>query len=335
MNTPKMLGMSESMKKVFSMIEKAAPSRCTVLIRGESGTGKELVARAIHDASPRRDKPFVSLDCGALPENLLEDELFGHVKGAFTDASKDKPGRFEMAHGGTLFLDELGNTSPAFQVKLLRVLQERRFERLGGTKTIETDVRIVAATNANLEEMVQDGTFRKDLYYRLNVITLSLPPLQEREGDLEILVEHFIRCGAEELGVQPKRVDDEVMALLEAYAWPGNVRELQNVIERCLIMAEGREVILKEDLPEMLLGEVQEPSRQTLQTITIPDEGICLKSMVSSLERALILKSLEKTHGNRNRAAALLKLKRTTLVEKLKRIGILGEETFEGEPVAA
>jgi transcriptional regulator with PAS, ATPase and Fis domain len=335
MHTPKMLGQSESMKKVFSMIEKAAPSRCTVLIRGESGTGKELVARAIHDASPRCDKPFVSIDCGALPEHLLEDELFGHVKGAFTDASRDKPGRFELAHGGTLFLDELGNTSPAFQVKLLRVLQERRFERLGGTKTIETDVRIVAATNANLERMVAQGTFRKDLYYRLNVITLNLPPLCERDGDLELLIEHFLRSGSEELGVQPKRLGPGVLAVLRAYGWPGHVRELQNVIERCLVLAEGRDQILLEDLPESLLGLAEEPVLQPLQTLTIPDEGIDLRSMVSSLEKALILKSLEKTQGNRNRAAQLLKLKRTTLVEKLKRIGLGGEEPLEAEAVAA
>ena len=242
------IGQSRPMQEVFATIEKVAPSRATALLLGESGTGKELVARAIHEASPRRDKNFIKINCAALPENLLESELFGHEKGAFTGATASRAGRFELADGGTLFLDEIGELPLSLQAKLLRVLQERQFERLGGTKTLEVDVRIIAATNVNLEDAVVGGTFRNDLYYRLNVLPFQLPPLRERKSDIPILLNHFLRASNERNGKEVE-LSQEVLDFLMHYNWPGNVRELQNLIERLVILTD-KSILYKSDLPK-------------------------------------------------------------------------------------
>ncbi len=252
------IGQSRPMQEVFATIEKVAPSRATALLLGESGTGKELVARAIHEASPRRDKNFIKINCAALPENLLESELFGHEKGAFTGATASRAGRFELADGGTLFLDEIGELPLALQAKLLRVLQEHQFERLGGTRTLEVDVRIIAATNVNLEDAVAGGTFRNDLYYRLNVLPFHLPPLRERKSDIPILLNHFLRASIERNGKEVE-LSQEVFDFLMRYNWPGNVRELQNLIERLVILTD-KSILYESDLPkEMGMTFHQEP----------------------------------------------------------------------------
>ncbi|GIV15045.1 MAG: acetoacetate metabolism regulatory protein AtoC [Armatimonadota bacterium] len=242
------VGNSEAMQKVYDMIQKVAASNATVLIRGESGTGKELVAKAIHHNSSRAKGPFIAVSCAALPETLLESELFGHEKNAFTGATAQKPGRFELAHKGTLFLDEIAEVTPAIQVKLLRVLQEHEFERLGGTKTIKVDVRLIAATNKDLEEMVRKNAFREDLYYRLHVIEIYLPPLRERKEDIPLLVEHFLKRYSGENGKRIKSVAPEAMDILMKYRWPGNVRELENTIERAVVLAESNVDVLTTDL---------------------------------------------------------------------------------------
>jgi len=247
-----MIGKSKKMVEIYSLIEKIAPTETTVLITGESGTGKEMAARAIHYLSPRRDKPFVTINCGALPESLLESELFGHVKGSFTGAVSDKKGMFEVADKGTLFLDEVGEMSPMTQVKLLRALQERKIRRVGGTEEIPVNVRIIAATNQDLKKKIADGSFREDLYYRLNVLSLEMPPLRERKEDIPLLVNHFLQKYCQKLGRKLKRVAPEVYAVFETYHWPGNIRELENVIER-VVAIEERETITRECLPEELL----------------------------------------------------------------------------------
>jgi len=314
-----MIGTSEAMREVFELIEVVARSNSTILITGETGTGKELVARAIHQLSPRSEGRLVSLNCAAVPENLLEDELFGHVKGAFTGAQTNRAGRFEQAHKGTLFLDEIGYMSPNLQVKLLRVLQEREFERLGSSQTIKCDVRLIAATSANLERMINEGTFRRDLYYRLNVIPINLPPLRQRRDDIPLLVQHFIKKFCQQLGVNTKQISQQTMKRLMSYDWPGNVRELENVIERATVLSRKREQILPGDLPAEVQG-AEVPS--ILQNFHIPDEGICFDTIVSNIERELILQTLQKTGGNKSLAADLLKMKRTTLIEKLKRLNV-------------
>ena len=313
------VGTGQSMKKVFDLIETIAGLNTTVLIQGETGTGKELIARAMHFNSPRRDHKLVSINCGAIPENLLESELFGHVKGAFTGAIQTRIGRFEQADGGTLFLDEIGNMPPTLQVKLLRVLQEREFERVGGSSTIKIDVRIIAATSANLDEMVREKTFREDLFYRLNVIPVDLPPLRERREDIPLLIQRFVRQFTDIHGFEVKSVAPEVVKGLMAYDWPGNVRQLENIVERMVALTGSRPSILGEDLPP----EIRHRSGALLPpTIDIPDEGINFQNVVSGMERELILQSLRKTGGNKKLAAKLLNLKRTTLIEKIKRIGL-------------
>jgi two-component system, NtrC family, response regulator AtoC len=289
-----------------------------VLVTGETGTGKELVARAIHHNSPRRDQRFVAINCGALPESLLEAELFGHVRGAFTGAIGPRVGRLEQAHKGTLFLDEIGTMSPSLQAKLLRVLQEREFERLGESLPTRIDVRVIAATNSDLGRMVKEGAFREDLYYRVNVIPVRLPPLRERREDIPLLVQHFLdRVGRD---LDPPRTNvtfsQQAVRQLMAYDWPGNVRQLENLVERALALGAGRPQIDVDMLPD----EIRTASAVHAGVVTLPEGGFDLDAHLALIERDLIDQSLARSGGNRRRAAELLGLKRTTLVEKLKRL---------------
>jgi DNA-binding NtrC family response regulator len=313
------VGKSRAMTKLFQLLETVAPTSSTILITGDTGTGKEVVAKAIHHNSPRRMHRFVALNCSAIPETLLEAELFGHVRGAFTGAVGNRQGRLEQAHKGTLFLDEVGTMSQALQMKLLRVLQEREFERIGDSHTTKVDVRVIAATNSDLGRMVEEGTFREDLYYRLNVIPVHLPPLTERKEDIPLLVQHFLdKFRAQSPGAPPATVSQEAMRRLMAYHWPGNVRQLENAIERAVAFSAGRSQIDVQDLP----AEVQQAREPVLSTtVALPEEGLDLTSFIAGIERELIQLSLERTGGNKGRAAQLLGLKRTTLVEKLKRLG--------------
>ena len=313
------IGTGRGMKRIFELIETIAGLASTVLIQGETGTGKELIAKAIHFNSQRKDQKMVSINCGAIPENLLESELFGHVKGAFTGAVQTRIGRFEQANGGTIFLDEIGNMPLALQVKLLRVLQEREFERVGGNSTVKVDVRIIAATSSNLEQMVKDGTFREDLYYRLNVIPINLPPLRERREDIPLLVQRFIEHFCETHKLDLKTISPNVLKALMAYDWPGNVRQLENIVERMVALTANRPAILPADLP----GEIQNrDSLNFVPLIEIPEGGISFQDVVTDMERELIVQSLRRTNGNKKLAAKLLNLKRTTLIEKIKRIGL-------------
>ncbi|MDH3359372.1 MAG: sigma-54 dependent transcriptional regulator [Desulfobulbaceae bacterium] len=320
------IGESEKMKNVFSLIERVCDADTTVLVQGESGTGKELIAQALHFHGVRREGPFVPVNCGAIPGELLESELFGHEKGAFTHAIRTRMGRFELADGGTVFLDEISEMSPMLQVKLLRVLQERQFERIGGTKTISSDFRVIAATNRNLEDEVRKGTFREDLYYRLNVIPIESPPLRDRASDIALLVDHFIDKFTASKGKEVATVSPEVMECLCRYQWPGNVRELENVVERMVILSMSDQLTM-EDLPERFLdgnnGRTSVPS----EIGEIPAEGFVLSDMVADFEKVLILQALEQTGWVKNRAAKLLNVNRTTLIEKLKRYEISAPPT--------
>ena len=309
------------MQQVFQFIEKIAATNSTVLICGESGTGKELVARAIHYNSDRKNEPMIPVNCGAIPEDLLESELFGYEKGAFTGAVKTRVGRFELANGGTIFLDEIGDMSPSLQVKILRVLQEHEFERVGGVKSIKVDIRIIAATHRDLEKAVKQGTFREDLYYRLNVIPLVLPPLRERKSDIPLLTQYFIEKFNAGKKQQIEGISPEALKCFMEYRWPGNVRELENIIERLVILkGEGR--LEQEDVPEKLMGA---EGMDALPSLTIPDGGLSFNTAVSEFEKELILRALNKTNWVKNRAAKLLQLKRTTLVEKMKKIKLTRE----------
>ena len=310
------IGKSEKMQEIFRVIDKIADSDSTIIIHGESGTGKGLVARSIHHNSYRKNKPFISINCGAIPENLLESELFGHVRGAFTGATSPKPGKFELADGGTVFLDEIGDMSAELQVKVLRVLEDREFEQVGGSKTIKVDVRIIAATHRNLEEEVQKGNFREDLYYRLNVIPVTLPSLRERKSDIQLLIFHFLNQFNNKNNKDVKGVSDEAMKIMMNYFWPGNVRELKNIAERIVVL-KGAGEISPQDLPENL-QRVKKPLAPR-QNMEISADGIHLSTAVSDFEKSLILQSLEKTEWVKNKAARLLHLNRTTLVEKIKR----------------
>ena len=316
-----MVGKSAAMRALFQLIETVAPTTATILISGETGTGKEMVARAIHQTSPRHRERFVALNVSAIPETLLDAELFGHVRGAFTGAVAMRQGRLEQADKGTLFLDEVGTMPMALQMKLLRVLQEREFERLGDNRTIKVDVRIVAATNADLLRMVKDGTFREDLYYRLNVIAVHLTPLRERPDDIPLLVQGFIKkLLNREASKSPNheiQVSQEAMRRLMSYAWPGNVRQLENAIERALALLGGRTQIELADLPPDL-----QPADEGVDTpsLDLPEKGIDLPALVAQIEKDLIDRALSRTAQNRGAAARLLGLKRTTLVEKLKRM---------------
>jgi DNA-binding NtrC family response regulator len=309
------LGRSRPMQALFQMLDTVARSSSTILVTGETGTGKEVVARAIHHNSPRRPHRFVALNCSAIPETLLEAELFGHVRGAFTGAVGTRQGRFEQAHKGTLFLDEVGTMSVGLQTKVLRALQEREFERVGDNQTVKVDVRVIAATNSDLLGMVAEGTFREDLYYRLNVIPLELPPLRERRDDIPILVTHFLNKFAPGDVIH---VSQGAMRTLMAYQWPGNVRQLENAVERAIALGGGRKEIDIVDLPP----EVQTEQRSAAAlSVELPEEGLDLPAHLATVERDLVHRALDRTGGNRNKAADLLRIKRTTLVEKLRRIG--------------
>ena len=310
------IGNSKSMKDVFRLIDRVADSDSTILINGETGTGKGLVAKAIHHSSYRANQPFVSINCGAIPENLLESELFGHVKGAFTGATAAKTGKFEVANGGTIFLDEIGDMSPDLQVKVLKVLEEREFEPVGGCKSIKVDVRIIAATHRDLEEEVQKGNFREDLFYRLYVIPIHLPALRHRQIDIPLLTQHFIQKLNREKGTEVDGLSVEAKDILINYAWPGNVRELANLLERVVVL-KGEGTITPMDLPSKFVSNYQPPQEFTTPEVT--SDGICLSTAVSEFEKSLIYQSLEKTDWVKNKAAKLLRVKRTTLVEKIKR----------------
>ncbi len=336
-----MIGESPQIKQLLQLIEKVARSDSTVLITGESGTGKELVARKIHQLSPRKDKAFVPINCGAIPKELLESELFGYEKGAFTGANRTKPGRFEIANGGTVFLDEIGDMSPDLQVKVLRVLQERCFERVGGIKEINIDIRVVAATNRDLEQAVKEGSFREDLYYRLNVIPIRVPPLRDRKEDIPLLCQHFIEHFSKRNGRSCLRLDNRALSALMAYNWPGNIRELENTMERLVVLTDG-DVICPNDLPVRILEalpetlddeEFNEGKKVDDQThdaidvrdlrIYLPEEGISLPQLVKDLEFSMIKQALERTGGVKSKASKLLGLKRTTLIEKMKKLGMV------------
>ena len=315
------IGTGRSMGRIFELINSVAGLNSTVLIQGETGTGKELIAKAIHFNSPRKDQKMVSINCGAIPENLLESELFGHVKGAFTGAVQNRIGKFEQGNNGTIFLDEIGNMPPSLQVKLLRILQEREFERVGGNDSIKVDVRIIAATSSNLEQMVKEGAFREDLYYRLNVIPLNMPPLRERREDIPLLIQRFISQFCDTHQLEMKTMSPQVMKALMAYEWPGNVRQLENIVERMVALTGSRTAIMPADLP----SEIQNPDDLgAAPPFEIPEEGINFTNIVVDMERELILQGLRKANGNKKLAAKLLNLKRTTLIEKIKRIGLVG-----------
>jgi DNA-binding NtrC family response regulator len=319
------IGRSPAMTRLFQLLETISATSSTILITGETGTGKEVAARAIHHNSPRRAHRFVALNCSAIPEALLEAELFGHVRGAFTGAVGDRQGRFEQAHKGTLFLDEVGTMSSSVQTKLLRALQEREFERVGESHTIKVDVRVIAATNSDLGRLLADGQFREDLFYRLNVIPVHLPPLRERREDIPLLVQHFIDKYQSEAqfrsnqprSASPVTVSQEAMRRLMSYQWPGNVRQLENVIERAMAFSVGRGQIDVGDLPGELAAD---GSPSLMASPVLPDDGVDLNLVLASMERELIQRSLERTGGNKGRAARLLRIKRTTLVEKLRRL---------------
>jgi DNA-binding NtrC family response regulator len=319
------VGQSAEMTRVMELIERVADSDSTVLITGDSGTGKELVAQAIHHNSKRADKLMIPVNCGAIPSELLESELFGHIKGAFTGATQNRIGRFEMASGGTIFLDEIGEMSPTLQVKLLRVLQERCFEPVGSTKTVEVDVRVIAATNKDLEKAIEKGEFREDLYYRLNVIPIEIPALRQRQGDISVLLHHFMGQFNSSKGRNLAGFSPEAVELLNQYEWPGNVRELENLVERLAIL-KGSGVVHVSDLPEKYQRSRAAAAAALNNTLRIganaSEKGMDFNSLVDAFENNLILQALEKTGWNRNQAAQLLRLNRTTLVEKIKKKGL-------------
>ena len=314
------VGRSAPMRQLFTLLETVAATSSTVLVTGETGTGKELVAKAIHHNSPRRRERFVALNCGAIPETLLEAELFGHVRGAFTGAVANRQGRLEQAHRGTLLLDEVGTMSAGLQAKLLRVLQEREFERIGDGRSVRIDVRVIAATNSDITKLVRDGAFREDLFYRLNVLPIHLPPLRERREDIPLLVHAFLqKMGSSLVPPRPEVVfSQEALRRMMAFDWPGNIRQLENVVERSLVLTPGRTQLDVADLPH----EIVAGADQHLASAALPDGGVDLQRRLQEVERAIIRQALEQSGGNKHQAARLLNVKRTTLVEKVKRLGI-------------
>jgi DNA-binding NtrC family response regulator len=323
-----MIGKSRVMQEIYLLIEKVAGTDSTVLITGESGTGKELAARAIHNLSRRKDKPFVTINCAALPENLLESELFGHTKGAFTGAVAEKKGMFEVANKGTLFLDEIGEMSPWLQVKLLRALQEKKIRRVGGTEEIPVDVRVIAATNQDLKKRIEEGKFREDLFYRLNVISFEMPPLRKRVEDIPLLVQHFLQKYCQQMGKKMKRLAPEVVGIFEAYPWPGNIRELENVIER-IVAIEDRETITTACLPPEMLGIVK---KEEYRIELVP--GFNLNDHLDEIAKKYILKALEKSGGRMKKAAPMLGVSYRTLRYLIEKYGLkskIKEEEFGAE----
>ncbi len=316
-----LVGKSPRMRMVRALITKVAASDSTVLVTGESGTGKEVAARAIHEMSSRRDQAFVPVNCGAIPEELLESELFGHVRGAFTGAVNARQGRFQLAHGGTLFLDEIGEMSPKLQVKLLRVLQERRFEPVGSDHSVQVDVRVITATNRDLRVAVSESKFREDLFYRLNVLPLEIPPLRQRDGDIGLLIHHFLTLHSRIKNKVLLEIDAAAMAALEKYRWPGNVREVENLIERLVVLAEDK-IIHAADLPDYVLNN-SAPQHQNTPRVCLPEQGVDLDAVLEGIENGFIKQALERSRGNKTAAAELLKLNRTTLIERLRKKGLL------------
>jgi len=314
-----LIGKSPKMQRVYELVEKVSESKANVLITGESGTGKELVAKAIHYNSPRKSKAFVPINCGAIPENLLESELFGHIKGSFTGAIANKRGLLEVADGGTLFLDEVGELPLSLQVKLLRVIQDREFKRVGGTEDIKVDVRLVSASNQNLEQKVLQGTFREDLFYRLDVIQIHLPPLRERKEDITLLANHFVRKYVTETGKDIREISPEAFRLLLSYDFPGNVRELENIIERSLTLETSP--VIAEPAIRSYINE-RTISKTTPPSLEIPEEGINLNRVVEDLEKALIIKALEKTGGTKKKAAELLGMNFRAMRYKVAKYGL-------------
>jgi DNA-binding NtrC family response regulator len=328
---PPLVGQSASMRAIYDMVARVADSPSTVLITGESGTGKELIAKALHRGSSRRDKPLIKVNCAAIPKDLVESELFGYERGAFTGAVGSKPGRFELADGGTLFLDEIGEVPVEMQVKLLRALQESEFERVGGIKTIRVDVRLIAATNRDLKALIAEGRFREDLFYRLAVVPIALPPLRDRREDIPLLVRHFIDKYDQRLGKRVEGIEDEAMQLLLSYGWPGNIRELENLMERSVLFADGP-LIQASSLPDALrekgpqaavpiaavgpLGSIAAPSGASMKEI--------VRQAQAELERELITRALEETGGNVTRAAKRLQISRKSLQVKMKELGLRG-----------
>ena len=313
------VGKSKGIQQVLSLVERAGPTKSNIFISGESGTGKELVARAVHFSSPRKNGPFISINCTAFNSGVLESELFGHEKGSFTGAVAMRRGRFEQAHGGTLFLDEIGDISPDIQVKLLRVLQERRFERVGGSEEIEVDIRVVAATNKNLQEEVEKGNFREDLYYRLNVVHIMLPPLRERREDIPLLVAHFINKIATDNGVDKKTIAPEALQYITGYEWPGNIRQLENILERCFVMSTGTNITVADLPPEVLDDEAQLKNALDLLPVAMN-----LADTLDKLEAALIRRALARTEFVQVKAAELLGISKSLLQYKLRKYGITG-----------
>jgi len=311
------VGKSSALQRVLEIVEKVADTDSTVLITGESGTGKELIAKALHYNSSRAPRPLITVNCGAIPEELLESELFGHVKGAFTNAIQDRQGRFAAADGGTIFLDEIGDMSPTLQVKLLRVLQERTFEAVGTSTSMSVNVRVIAATNQDLLTLIDQKMFRQDLYFRLNVLPIEMPPLRERRDDVPLLVHHFLDVGAHQRQSQVDSIDDDAMERLVDYDWPGNVRELENMMERMMVLRGSGELTIA-DLPDHL----QDPAPSPSQSVRVSSTGLSFNDEIDQLERDLILQALERTHWNKNQAAQLLGLNRTTLVEKIRKKGL-------------
>ncbi|MDX8410284.1 MAG: sigma-54 dependent transcriptional regulator [Mariprofundaceae bacterium] len=315
-----MIGQCAGIQQVLQTIELLADSESTVMITGESGTGKEVLAKVLHHSGLRASKPMVSVNCGAIPEELLESELFGHVKGAFTGAIRARSGRFEVANGGTIFLDEIGDMSPQLQVKLLRVLQERCFEPVGSSQSIHVDVRVVAATHQNLEKLIEEGRFREDLFYRLNVIPIQLPPLRDRGEDILLFADHFIRRFNAEKAAKIEGMDDEARDIMLRYGWPGNVRELQNLVERIATL-KRHGFISVDDLPVKMLN-IRERMQKQLQLDMVGEEQLDLKNMVDEFENRLLLSALQRFDWNKNQAASFLSMNRTTLVEKIKKKGL-------------
>ena len=313
-----LVGESRAMQQVLQTIRLVGPRRSTVLISGETGSGKELAARAIHMASDRAHAPMVAVNCSALPENLLEAELFGHVRGAFTGAINHRVGRFEQAHRGTLFLDEVGDLPLDIQAKLLRVLQEREFQRIGSSETIKVDVRVIAASNVDLVQAMREGKFREDLYYRLNVVPLRVPALRERPSDIPALVHYLMEkiCGLE--GLPPKRISRETLERLSTYSWPGNVRQLENAVEMAIALSGERDSLYPADFPLPSVPHLKSGAAVPLPPIAFPDEGLDFEQIVANMERAILEQALQKTGGNKAQAAGMLRLKRTTLSAKLK-----------------
>jgi transcriptional regulator with GAF, ATPase, and Fis domain len=323
-----LIGKSPSMQEIYAKIEQVADSRTTVLITGESGTGKELVAKAIHYNSSRRDRPFIALNCAALPETLIESELFGHEKGSFTDATARRVGQFELANSGTLFLDEIGDLSATTQAKLLRVLQEREFTRIGGVQSIKVDVRIIAATNKNLDELVRKGLFREDLYYRINVIALYLPPLRNRDEDIPLLARHFLAKRIEEEKRPAQDFSKEALELITRYPWPGNVREMENIVEQAFIWSKGSPAITPEHLPAILRTDTRSTS---LRDDTLAGR-LSLEKAVMEFEREIILDALKRTNYIQTHAAGMLGISRRMLKYRMDALGIMRPDSPTAEP---